>query len=79
MNLKSVNVKIETGAVEVLFEKVLFDADGNEVPAGNHRDTVIAGQKDKLVDLIGQDRADAIEAQYWTQELIDKVNNIDNI
>lgn len=33
-----------------------------------HSVDIRKGQKDKLVDALGQTRADAIEAQYWSEE-----------
>jgi hypothetical protein len=65
MQLDHIEIHIETGTVGLRFRKSLFDAEGNAVFGGYHRDTVIHGEKDHLTTLLGQSLADAIEASYW--------------
>ena len=70
MKLSQIEIRPDTGIVQLRFEKQLFDDDGNAVFGGYHRDSVVPGETEKLVSLIGQEEANKI-TPYWTQEIID--------
>lgn len=70
MNLNKIEL-LPLGQVQLRYEKVLYDAEGNEVLTGTfHRDTKYPGQdiSDLPVD------TQAVLNAHWTTEIVDAWN-----
>mgnify|MGYP006444654273 CR=1 FL=1 len=65
MKLDQIEIKPETGAIQLRFIKVLYDAEGNEVNAGYHRDTIKPGDSVKLRQYLKDADAAHIENNVW--------------
>lgn len=71
MKLDQIEIRPTTGQIQLKLVKTLYDENGQPVYAGNHRDTIAPGDSVKLRQYLAAADADHIEANIWTQEVLD--------